>query len=266
MTDDEAFIRAIVDAPGDDAPRLIYADWLDERGDPRGEYLRVTVDWASRSCSPEQGEKFERRLRSVSRLLDPIWVSRITPPPHGVCCVHSRIDDRGTPVSALRLNELERRLRIKLPPEYCAFLMTYNGGIPHPDVYEVSYEYFWRLQAFFALSFPDSLEQYAEKLNKSLGRIAFLPIAATESHNCVRGELDDLGTEGPTQLNYSSHADMCICFELDTGVIVRVRFDSRADAASYYGPLSVEPVAKTLGFLLSRLDNLHEEWEPYDWQ
>jgi uncharacterized protein (TIGR02996 family) len=32
MTDDEAFIRAIVDAPGDEAPRLVYADWLDERG------------------------------------------------------------------------------------------------------------------------------------------------------------------------------------------------------------------------------------------
>jgi uncharacterized protein (TIGR02996 family) len=35
VTDDEAFIGAIVDAPGDDAPRLVYADWLDERGDPR---------------------------------------------------------------------------------------------------------------------------------------------------------------------------------------------------------------------------------------
>jgi uncharacterized protein (TIGR02996 family) len=34
VTDDEAFIRAIVDSPGDDAPRLIYADWLDERRDP----------------------------------------------------------------------------------------------------------------------------------------------------------------------------------------------------------------------------------------
>jgi uncharacterized protein (TIGR02996 family) len=34
MTDDEAFFRAIVDKPDDDAPRLIYADWLDERGDP----------------------------------------------------------------------------------------------------------------------------------------------------------------------------------------------------------------------------------------
>ena len=28
MTDDEAFIRAIVAAPADDAPRLVYADWL----------------------------------------------------------------------------------------------------------------------------------------------------------------------------------------------------------------------------------------------
>jgi uncharacterized protein (TIGR02996 family) len=31
MTDDEAFVRAIVAAPADDAPRLVYADWLDER-------------------------------------------------------------------------------------------------------------------------------------------------------------------------------------------------------------------------------------------
>ena len=29
MTDDEAFIRCIVDHPGDDTPRLVYADWLD---------------------------------------------------------------------------------------------------------------------------------------------------------------------------------------------------------------------------------------------
>lgn len=45
--DDEAFIRAIVDAPCDDAPRLIYADWLDERDDPRGAYLRAEVEFAA---------------------------------------------------------------------------------------------------------------------------------------------------------------------------------------------------------------------------
>ena len=40
MTDD-AFLAAILATPDDDSPRLIYADWLEERGDPRGELLRV---------------------------------------------------------------------------------------------------------------------------------------------------------------------------------------------------------------------------------
>ena len=40
--DDEieaALLRAICDAPHEDAPRLVYADWLTERGDPRGEFI-----------------------------------------------------------------------------------------------------------------------------------------------------------------------------------------------------------------------------------
>ena len=41
MTPDDAFLQAIVEAPDDDTPRLIYADWLEERGDPRGEFIRL---------------------------------------------------------------------------------------------------------------------------------------------------------------------------------------------------------------------------------
>ena len=29
----EAFLKAIFDAPADDLPRLVFADWLDERGE-----------------------------------------------------------------------------------------------------------------------------------------------------------------------------------------------------------------------------------------
>jgi uncharacterized protein (TIGR02996 family) len=36
MTRDEAFLQAVLDSPDDDAPRLIYADWLDENGGPAG--------------------------------------------------------------------------------------------------------------------------------------------------------------------------------------------------------------------------------------
>lgn len=39
---DADFLRAILAVPDDDAPRLIYADWLDENGQPeRAEFIRV---------------------------------------------------------------------------------------------------------------------------------------------------------------------------------------------------------------------------------
>jgi uncharacterized protein (TIGR02996 family) len=47
MTDRDALLRAIYEAPDDDAPRLIYADWLDENVDPRqAEFIRVQVEMA----------------------------------------------------------------------------------------------------------------------------------------------------------------------------------------------------------------------------
>jgi uncharacterized protein (TIGR02996 family) len=46
MTPNEAFLQAILEDPDDDAPRLIYADWLEERGDPRGEFIRLQCDLA----------------------------------------------------------------------------------------------------------------------------------------------------------------------------------------------------------------------------
>jgi uncharacterized protein (TIGR02996 family) len=41
MGDERGFLEAIAAEPDDDGLRLIYADWLEERGDPRGELVRV---------------------------------------------------------------------------------------------------------------------------------------------------------------------------------------------------------------------------------
>ena len=43
MTQLDAFLRAVKDAPDDDAPRLLLADWLEEQGDPRGEFIRLQL-------------------------------------------------------------------------------------------------------------------------------------------------------------------------------------------------------------------------------
>ena len=41
MSAHDAFLQVIQQTPDDDAPRLVYADWLEERGDPRGEFIRL---------------------------------------------------------------------------------------------------------------------------------------------------------------------------------------------------------------------------------
>jgi uncharacterized protein (TIGR02996 family) len=44
MSDESALLAAIRAAPADDAPRLVYADWLDEHGQPeRAEFIRVQI-------------------------------------------------------------------------------------------------------------------------------------------------------------------------------------------------------------------------------
>jgi uncharacterized protein (TIGR02996 family) len=48
MATDQAFLDAILDAPDDDTPRLVYADWLEERGRPpdraRAEFIRAQCE------------------------------------------------------------------------------------------------------------------------------------------------------------------------------------------------------------------------------
>src|SRR5262245_59635063 len=50
MPEDPAFIRAIAENPEDDAPRLVYADFLEETGEPlliaRAEFIRVQIERA----------------------------------------------------------------------------------------------------------------------------------------------------------------------------------------------------------------------------
>lgn len=41
MGDDKQFLEAIRAAPRDQSLRLVYADWLEDRGDERSEYLRI---------------------------------------------------------------------------------------------------------------------------------------------------------------------------------------------------------------------------------
>ena len=53
-TEKVALVRAVLESPFDDAPRLVYADWLEENGRPgRAEFIRAQVELAR---GPAPGE------------------------------------------------------------------------------------------------------------------------------------------------------------------------------------------------------------------
>jgi uncharacterized protein (TIGR02996 family) len=61
------FLQAIQENPNDPAPRLVYADWLEERGDVRGEFLRLE----------HQLTQIPQRLAQLRAQIDPEWLAAV---------------------------------------------------------------------------------------------------------------------------------------------------------------------------------------------
>ena len=64
MHDDSAFIQAMQKRPEDTALRLVFADWLEERGDPRGELIRL-LHKLTQSVEVADRKNLEERLRTL---------------------------------------------------------------------------------------------------------------------------------------------------------------------------------------------------------
>ena len=60
--EDEAFLAAIAEDPADEARRLVYADWLDDRSDPRAEFLRVEAAMHGRPVYRARGRRLGLHL------------------------------------------------------------------------------------------------------------------------------------------------------------------------------------------------------------
>jgi uncharacterized protein (TIGR02996 family) len=81
-TAEAAFIRALQDDPADETSRLVFADWLDERGDRRGEFLRVQQElslWVPDLVRRTQLQERQRKLLDAlaEDWLGPLRNSRI---------------------------------------------------------------------------------------------------------------------------------------------------------------------------------------------
>lgn len=81
MTHADAFLRDILAHPDDDAPRLIFADWLEEQGDAgsvaRAEFIRIQCSLAGDNPPDQQRAQLHRCQQQILEEWGKVWVRPI---------------------------------------------------------------------------------------------------------------------------------------------------------------------------------------------
>jgi uncharacterized protein (TIGR02996 family) len=80
MSEEQSFLQHLATDPLDDTTRLVYADWLEERGDVRGEYLRLELELAQLDESDARLAELEERGRRLREGIDPEWLRQAGKP------------------------------------------------------------------------------------------------------------------------------------------------------------------------------------------
>src|SRR5438477_6805492 len=78
MSLDDAFLQDIVEHPDEDAPRLIYADWLEEQGAPAdlalSEFIRIQCELETLEEGPRRWQ-LRQREEALLRAHRSVWVA-----------------------------------------------------------------------------------------------------------------------------------------------------------------------------------------------
>lgn len=78
MIDEAAFIQTIREHPDDDGPRLVFADWLEERGQcERAEFIRVQIELARGVADPVRRQSLHALEESLLSKHARIWARSI---------------------------------------------------------------------------------------------------------------------------------------------------------------------------------------------
>jgi uncharacterized protein (TIGR02996 family) len=129
--DRAALLRAVAAAPDDDTPRLVYADWLEEHGDPaRGEFIRLQCRYADRlAAGPVPADEPDVvRARELWEAHGDRWRAELGT----VRGLHWHAFRRGFPgvwaASATTLARMWKRVREKAPSELVYLLQLDVAG------------------------------------------------------------------------------------------------------------------------------------------
>jgi uncharacterized protein (TIGR02996 family) len=73
----EPFLQTILEQPEADAPRLVFADWLEEQGDPLAELIRIQCELARIDERHPRYSPLQSRERELREHFEPVWLGPI---------------------------------------------------------------------------------------------------------------------------------------------------------------------------------------------
>jgi uncharacterized protein (TIGR02996 family) len=159
----DSFIEGIFADPEDISLRLVFADWLEERGDPRAEYVRLDCQLAALPADEARQEQLLRRKKRLQRSYPELlcaWdrtmaVARIRSKLEVLRGLDTGMDLFGSETHRYRLNPclteekltaFEKHVGVTLPEDYRLFLRLVGNGEagPHYGLYPLDLD--WDIQ------------------------------------------------------------------------------------------------------------------------
>jgi uncharacterized protein (TIGR02996 family) len=70
---EDAFLQTILENPDDDTPRLVFADWLEEQGNPRGTFIRLQCQRAMMTQYDAGWKETLAQEAALLRQFEPDW-------------------------------------------------------------------------------------------------------------------------------------------------------------------------------------------------
>lgn len=145
MNEENAFFQAVLASPEDTTLRLIYADWLDERGDPRGEFLRIVLEMSPLPVCSTRYQELRCRRDRISIGFDSEWLKTMLrtsfpeirnrleeldrlDPDRKVFASHSHQYRLNPPLTIDQVERIESRLGFRLPEQYRRFVTEFADG------------------------------------------------------------------------------------------------------------------------------------------
>jgi uncharacterized protein (TIGR02996 family) len=156
MATEQSFLDAIKSQPEDGAVWLVYADWLEERGDPRGELIRIEEEMRSLPAYSDRYWGLKPRRNALRQGCDKEWLQRLkygTDYEPVFCEVPDgwkerwrllrefterwyRIPMTDVGGRAAEVQETERRLNLELPPAFKEWI-AYCHDLNEQDSFDI---------------------------------------------------------------------------------------------------------------------------------